>query len=47
MVAGRTNRQRTHLSANVKAQIVLLVVAAIAIALLVGFAVLTWLETTA
>lgn len=46
-MASGPDRQRTHLSGNVKAQIALLVLAAVGIALLIGVAVLSWLETTA
>ena len=46
-MAGKSDRQRAHVRGLVKAQVAVLVVAALGVSLLVGLAVLSWLESTA
>lgn len=46
-MAGRSDRQRVHISGSVKAQVAILVLMAVGISLLVGLAILSWLKTTA
>lgn len=46
-MAGKSDRQRMHISGQMKVQVAILVLTALGISLLVGLAVLSWLETTA